>query len=191
MSRILIVNGHPHDDLDHFVHALVRAYAAGAETAHEVRQISIARLDFPILRDPEDWLKGEVPAGLKRAQEDIAWAEHVVILYPLWLGDVPALLKAFLEQVSRPGFAIQPLEHGLFEKLLKGKSARIIVTMGMPAAAYRLWFRQHSVQSLKHNVLQLVGFSPVRVSLIGNVEGSDAHRRRWLEKVQKMGARGR
>lgn len=101
MSRVTIINGHPHDDPDHFVHALASTYAKAAEAAHEVRIIQVARLDFPILRDPADWKSGDVPAGLRAVQEDISWADHLVFLYPLWLGDVPALLKAFVEQVSR------------------------------------------------------------------------------------------
>lgn len=191
MSRITIINGHPHDDPDHFVHALASTYAKAAEAAHEVRIIQVARLDFPILRDPADWKSGDVPAGLRAVQEDISWADHLVFLYPLWLGDVPALLKAFVEQVSRPGFAIEPGRNGLFRKLLKGKSARIIVTMGMPAMAYSVFFRGHSVKSLKRNVLNFVGVSPVRISLIGNVESGAAHRKKWLEKVEKLGRRGK
>src|SRR3546814_9849412 len=60
-----------------------------------------------------------------------SWADHLVILYPLWLGDVPALLKGFLEQILRPGFAIDEGSTGMSAKLLTGRSARIIVTMGM------------------------------------------------------------
>lgn len=40
------------------------------------------------------------------AQDGIGWAEHIVFFFPLWLGDMPASLKGFLEQVARPGFAI-------------------------------------------------------------------------------------
>src|SRR3546814_10287671 len=78
-----------------------------------------------------------------------SWADHLVILYPLWLGDVPALLKGFLEQILRPGFAIDEGSTGMSAKLLTGRSARIIVTMGMPAPIYRLFFRAHSLKSLE------------------------------------------
>lgn len=190
MSRITIIDGHPHTDRGHFVHALAEAYADAAKQNHEVRLIEIAELDFPILRDPQDWKSGAIPPGLRKAQDDIGWAEHLVILYPLWLGDVPALLKAFLEQVARPGFAIAPKDNGFFRKLLGGKSARIIVTMGMPAAGYRLYFREHSVKSLKRNILQFVGISPVKITLIGNTE-SAAFRKKGLQKVGKLGRQGR
>lgn len=190
MSRITIIDGHPHADRGHYVHALAEAYADAARHNNEVRLIEVARLDFPILRDPEDWQSKDAPPALRQAQDDIRWSDHLVILYPLWLGDVPALLKAFLEQVSRPGFAIETKGDGFFRKLLKGKSARIVVTMGMPAAGYRLYFRQHSVKSLKRNILQFVGISPVRITLIGLVD-SAAHREKGLRKVARLGARGR
>lgn len=190
MSRITIIDGHPHADRGHYVHALAQAYADAAKPKHKTRLIEVATLDFPILRDPEDWKSKDPPPGLRKAQEDIEWADHLVILYPLWLGDVPALLKAFLEQVARPGFAIEPKADGFFRKLLDGRSARIIVTMGMPAAGYRLYFREHSVKSLKRNILQFVGITPVKITLIGDVEDA-VHREKGLQKVTALGDEGR
>ncbi|MEL6877233.1 MAG: NAD(P)H-dependent oxidoreductase [Pseudomonadota bacterium] len=191
MARILIIDGHPSSDRNHYVHALASAYREGAEIANEVRRIDIAKLDFPLLRDPEDWNQNNLPADLGSAQDKIAWADHVVLLYPIWLGDVPAALKAFLEQVARPGFALEERENGTFKKLLKGKSAHVIVTMGMPAPIYRIVFRAHSVKSLKRNILQFVGFNPVRTTLIGHVGRSADYRKKWLQKVEKLGRRGR
>ncbi len=173
------------------MHALATAYVKGAEELHEVRRIDLAKLDFPVLRDPGVWKSGKAVESLHEVHAAVDWADHLVILYPLWLGDVPALLKALLEQVARPGFAIQPKEHGLYTKLLKGKSARLIVTMGMPAAAYSIFFRAHSVKSLKRNILHFVGVSPVRVTLIGRVDKGDAYRKKWLGKVERLGRFGR
>lgn len=110
-------------------------------------------------------------------------------MFPLWLGDVPALLKAFFEQALRPGFAIGKAAPGrLWKKLLKGRSARVIVTMGMPAFFYRLYYRAHGVKSLKRNILEFCGISPVRASLIGTVESEGA---RELLARQGAGARPR
>ena len=190
MRCILVLNGHPHNDADHYVHALASAYVASARERHEVRRIDLAKLDFPVLRNPADWITGELPEGLKEAMDALIWADHVVILYPLWMGEMPALLKAMLEQLARPGVAIERLENGSYKKLLKGKTGRIIVTMGMPSRIYSVWFRAHSVKSLKRSILGFAGISPVKVSLVGNVEGSSAHRRKWLRKVEKLGWRG-
>src|SRR4029450_10509490 len=151
-----------------------------------VRSTSVAELDFPLLRSQKAWEDTEVPISLRQAQEDILWAEHLVLFFPLWLGDMPALLKGFLEQVARPGFAFKYNEGrtAFSEKGLKGRSARIVVTMGMPALVYRWYFRAHSVKALERNILGFVGFAPVREMLIGSVETmDDADRRKWLARL--------
>ncbi len=191
-QRILILQGHPDASVRHLGHALADAYAAGAEAAgHAVRRLEIATLDFPLLRGRRDWEEGSVPPGLAPAQDDIAWSTHIVLLYPLWLGEMPALVKGFLEQVARPGFAFEPSADGnaFARKGLTGRSARVIVTMGMPATVYRWYFRAHSLKSLERNILGFVGISPVRATLIGSVEGlGEAGCARWLARMGKLGA---
>ena len=125
-KRILIIQGHPDALGPHFCHALAQAYKDGAEQAgHTVRVVDVAALDFPLLRTQADWEHGQVPASLLPAQQDIAWCEHMVLVFPLWLGDMPALLKGFLEQVARPGFAFTRDGSNPFgKKGLSGRSAR-------------------------------------------------------------------
>ncbi len=192
-KRILVIQGHPHSSGTHFCHALASEYSrAAAEAGHEVRTAEVARIDFPLLRDAADWQKGEPCEAIRQAQQSIAWADHLVIVFPLWLGDMPALLKGFFEQALRPGFAIGKAQAGgLGKKLLTKKSARIIVTMGMPAFFYEVYYRAHSVKSLKRNILEFCGISPVRTSIVGTVESKAAeHRDEWIEKVAMMGFRG-
>ncbi|MGH6954386.1 MAG: NAD(P)H-dependent oxidoreductase, partial [Alphaproteobacteria bacterium] len=106
--RIAIVQGHPDTDGARFCRALADAYVTGAaEAGHEIRRIDVARLQFPILRTRTDFETGAPPADIRDAQESIRWAEHLLIVYPLWLGTMPALLKAFLEQAFRPGLAFE------------------------------------------------------------------------------------
>ena len=157
-----------------------------------MRAIEVARLEFPLLRSASEWQDGAAPAPVREAQEAIAWSQHAVVLFPLWLGDMPALLKAFFEQTLRPGFAIgEGTPRRLPKKLLAGRSARIVVTMGMPAFFYRLYYRAHSVKSLKRNMLEFVGFAPVRTTVIGMVEGKRAARERWLEEMELLGTYAR
>jgi putative NADPH-quinone reductase len=191
--RIAIIYGHPDPRGDRLLHALAAAYAKGAEaTGHEVQRIDVAKVDFPLVRTKEEWHGGKVPASLEPAQEAIVWAAHLVILYPLWFGTMPALLQGFLEQVLRPGFAVDYATPGLPRGLLGGKSARIIVTMGMPALAYRWYFRAHSLKSLERNVLRLCGIGPIRESLFGMVEDvSAAKRENWLAQVGDLGRAGK
>jgi putative NADPH-quinone reductase len=149
--------------------------------------------DFPLLRRKEDWESGALPEALRQAQQAIGWAEHLVILYPLWLGTMLALLKAFLEKVFRPGFALpQPDTDKRWQKLPTGKTARIGITMGMPALFYCWYFCAHSRKSLERNILGCCGIGPITESLIGMIEAPDnANRERWLAKMRALGRAGR
>jgi putative NADPH-quinone reductase len=192
--RIVVVQGHPDTTDRHLCHALADAYAEGArQGGHEVRHVAVAELDFPLLRSARAWQGTDVIPDIEEAQKHIAWADHLVILYPLWLGTMPAILKAFMEQLFRPGFAFSREESSgaMGRKLLTGKSARVIVTMGMPAFFYRWFFRAHSLKSLERNILKFVGIRPVRTTLFGLVEGvSAARREQWLKRVRVLGTRG-
>lgn len=192
MTRIAIIDGHPDRSRTRYVHALADAYAAGAQASlHVVRRIDLATLEVPVLRSARDWREAEPVEAVHNAQTDIRWADHLVILYPLWLGDMPALLKAFLEQVMRPGFAIDESCRGAQAKLLTGRSARIVVTMGMPAPLYRIFYRAHSLKNLDRNILRAVGIGPVRHTIIGSVEGDVLAREKWLRELVRLGQAAR
>jgi putative NADPH-quinone reductase len=192
-KKILLIQGHPDSSQQHFCHALEEAYARGAiENGHEIKNIDVARLDFPLLRSQVEWENGTLPSNLEKAQKAIEWAEHIVLFFPLWLGDMPALLKGFLEQVARPNFAFKPEGKNLLAKKgLTGRSARVVVTMGMPSVIYRWYFFAHSIKSLERNILGFVGFRPVNETLIGmagNLNPNSANK--WLEKLRELGKKG-
>jgi putative NADPH-quinone reductase len=191
--RIAIIQGHPDRSARHFGHALAAAYAEAAkEAGHETRVVEVAALDFPLLASAAEWQNDASAPDIVAAQRAIAWADHLVIFFPLWLGDMPARLKGFFEQLLRPGFAIGEAKPGRMPaKLLKGRSARIVVTMGMPALFYRLYYRSHSVKNMKRNMLEFCGVSPVRTSLVGMVEGKAAARERCLEEMRRLGSKAR
>ena len=192
-KRILLIQGHPDASRQHLGHALADSYALGAEGAgHTVRRITLAALDFPPLRSQQEWEEGELPASLKPAQDDIGWAEHIVFFFPLWLGDMPSLVKGFLEQVARPGFAIIREKGGnpWGKKGLTGRSARVVVTMGMPALVYRWYFRAHSIKSLERNILGFIGIAPVHETLIGlTTDMKPVDAAKWFKKLERLGER--
>jgi putative NADPH-quinone reductase len=191
-KRILVIQGHPDRAHHHLCHALAEAYVEGAQAAgHQVETIEPAGIDYALLSDPAEWQDGAVPAALLPAQDAIARAQHIVLIYPLWLGDMPARLKGFLEQVLRPGFAIErapgnPLKAGL----LGGRSARVIVTMGMPGLFYRWFYRAHTLQALRRNILKFVGVKPVAATVVGMAASMPPERvARWCARLGRLGAR--
>jgi len=193
-KRILIIDGHPDPRSGRYVHALAQAYRDGAALAgHDLSDIVVSELDFPILRTNDDFRRGTAPESIRRCQTLIARADHLVILFPLWLGSMPALLKGFFEQVLRPGFAFdENVRNGVPRKLLSGKSARIVVTMGMPAFFYRWFYRAHSLKSLERNILAFCGIGPVKTTIAGMVEGmSQAKRTALLARMRALGRAAR
>lgn len=188
--RIVVLQGHPDPLSRHFGHALSSAYRDAAIAAgHQVRSLEVASLSFPLLESRADW-EAPPPPAIVEAQESLAWADHVAIFYPLWLGSMPAVLKGFLEQVLRPGFALPPTSGASgWTHRLRGKSSRIVVTMGMPALVYYLLFGAHSLRCLKRNVLSFCGLGPNRASVVGMVESTrPGHRERWLRRMASLGA---
>lgn len=189
MSRITIIQGHPDPMRNHLCHAIAGAYMRGVKTGgHTFRTIAIAELDFALIKNGTDFIEGQRPHDIQKAQSSIRWADHLVIVFPLWLGTMPALMKGFLEQVFRYDFAFEPQSHGIFKKLLKGKSAHVFVTMGMPSIAYRFFYRAHSVKNLERNILNFSGIHPVRNTYFGGVENAtEEKRRKWLRQVERLG----
>lgn len=193
-KNIVIIQGHPDSGEKHLCHALAHAYGAAAQSAnHTVTSIDVGSLDFPVLRSANDWNTGDAPPSIAGSQQQILAADHLVIFYPLWMGTMPALLKAFLEQIFRP--TLVPGggdDHSLMAKLLKGKSVRIVVTMGMPAFAYRLFFRAHSLKSLQRNILGFIGAGPIRTTLIGLVDNiKPARATKLFRRMEKLGRSAR
>ncbi len=190
-KRIVIIQGHPDAAAYHLLHAMADTYAKAAIAAgHEVRRVEVAKLDFSLLRTQADFETGTAPPALLQAQEDMRWAEHWAFLFPLWHGTMPALLKGFLEHIFRPGFAMEYKKDGFPKRLLAGRSARIIVTMGMPVLMYRWYFGAYGVRSFERSMLSFAGIKPIRESLYGLTFSNEKKRARWLDAMQNYGEQG-
>lgn len=191
-KRILVINGHPDLRPERFCSALVSAYVESAiKAGHEVRRIDVGALSFPLLVRFEDFRSLPDAANIRTAQTDIQWAEHLVFIHPLWLGAAPAMLKGFLERVACGGFGFDSGTAGNPRRGLAGKSARLIVTMGMPAFVYRTVFGAFGIRAFARGILRLAGAWPVRKSYFGGVELSERHRDRCLAKVRRLAVAGK
>lgn len=189
MSRIAVIVGHPRTET--YCEALAEAYATGARASgHEVEMLHTGRMTFdPILRGAYVATQPLEP-DLAEAHRAIMSADHLVIVFPLWLGGMPAILKGFLERILQPDL-IEGHRAGKFVRLLEGKSARVIMTMGMPGLVYRWWYGAHALQALKRNILEFMGVSPVKSTLFGMIEAVSAEKRQdWLSEVEALGRDG-
>jgi putative NADPH-quinone reductase len=189
-KRITIILGHRDARPERFCSALAASYMENARSAgQDVRIIKIADLDISFMRTYDDFYTGTPCPEVIGLQNDLEWAEHWVLIYPLWLGEMPALLKAFFEQTCRPTFAFnQAVDKGFPKGKMNGRSARIIVTMGMPAIAYKWFYGAFGLRALERSILGFIGIRPIEHTIIGGVTDiSDKKRQKWLSDVAAMG----
>ena len=76
------------------------------------------------------------------------------------------------------------------KRLLAGRSARIVVTMGMPAMLYRWYFGAYGVRSFERSMLSFAGIKPIRENLYGLTFADDKKRARWIEDMRRHGGQG-
>ena len=130
---------------------------------------------------------------LVSAQKAIKACQHLVLIYPLWWGSMPALLKGFLDRAWLPGFAFKYHENDPFwDRLLAGRSARVVVTSDAPYLYNMLAYGGAPYQIIKKTILKFCGFKPVRLTAIGGVKNlSPQAREKALAKIARIGNQGR
>ena len=190
-DKILIIDGHPDPAPQRFCHALADAYVNGARASGlETRLITVADADIPLLRTAKEFAELPTQRDVIRARDDIMWSNHIVFIFPLWLGGAPALLHAFLEHVARDSFVAETRGRGIHQKL-KGRSAHLIVTMGMPALMYSVLFKERGVRNLMQGVLGFGGVKPIRRTYFGAMEAASARvQTDRIEQVRGFGRNG-
>jgi putative NADPH-quinone reductase len=188
MSKIAIVVGNPMHGS--YSEALGEAYLRGAESGgHAAKLFVLADMKFDaILR--EGYRREQVlEPDLVAARQALQASDHLVFVFPLWAGDMPAILKGFIERVLQGDLlAIQKSGGKASWKIFKGKSARVIMTMGMPGLIYRWYYGAHALKLLRRNILHLIGVKPVRSTIYGMIEAvGDETRKQWLREVEALG----
>ncbi len=192
MKKILIINGHP--DAESFNCAIVGAYKKGAESSGaEIEVINIRELKFNPNLQYGYRKRTDLEPDLLDAQEKIKWADHLVWVYPVWWGSIPAIMKGFLDRVLLPGFAFKKREGSVWwDKYLTGKTARLICTLDQPPWYYYLVNGRPSYHAMKKLTLNFIGVKPVRATTIGPMRlSSPDYRSKWLHKIEKIGRKCR
>jgi len=191
-NNVLIINGHP--DKESFCYAIHKAYKKGViQTSTEVQEIKIRELKFNPNLEFGYRERTPLESDLLNAQEKIKWADHIVWIYPVWWGSYPAIMKGFIDRVFLPGFAFQKRENSVWwDKLLIGKSARIISTLDQPSWYYK-WINNHpSHTSIKKLTCDFVGIKPVKFTTIGSLRLSkETYRKAWLQKIELLGVKNK
>lgn len=185
---VLVIDGHPSEQS--FGRALADAYAAGASTHAPVERLTLRDLAFDLNLRSGHAREQPLEPSLVEARAQIERASHVAWLFPYWWGGPPALVKGFVDRVFLPGWAFKYREdHGLPDRLLSGRSAKLIVTMDSPWWWYALAYKRSIHGSFANATLAFVGFSPVDTRVIYKVRALDEPARaKALASVERQGA---
>jgi len=185
--KVLLILGHPRKDS--FCGALAAVYAKGAQTSGaEIRFLPLSDLRFNLNVTFPEPQHQEYEADLIKAQQDIQWADHLVFVYPIWWGMMPALLKGFLDRVFVPGFAFYEKAEGDYQQLLANKTAQLIITMDTPLWIYRTFIKAPGTRAMKVATLQFCGISPVRTLHFSPVKHATAEEKeKWLQRTYESG----
>ncbi|MCH2034542.1 MAG: NAD(P)H-dependent oxidoreductase [Tenacibaculum sp.] len=186
--NVLIINGHP--DKESFNNALSESYYNGAKSSTtQVEVINLRDLEFNPILQYGYRKRTELEPDLKIAIEKIKNADHLVWVFPIWWGGMPAILKGFIDRTFLPGITFE-IEEGklLPKKLLKGKTARLIITSDSPRWYYRLFIKSPVINQFKKAILAFCGVKPTRVRYIAVVKNSNPKQREeWLKGVFNLG----
>jgi len=187
-KNILIIHGHPVNDT--FIDQLQQTYTRAAlEQSASVRQLVLREKSFNI--NFTEGYRGNqaLEQDLLNAQEAIGWADHLVFFYPNWWGTYPALLKGFIDRTFLPGFAFK-YKNGRTdpERLLVGKTARLVVTMDSPKWYYYIVQRAPGHHAMRQSLLHFCGIKPVRITTLSLLRKADTKQReKWIKQMEKLG----
>lgn len=196
----LIVFNHPYGGS--FCGAILAAVERGLKTGgHKCRVINLDQDDFdPVMRSKD--LLAFVGAG--RAGEDaldaideqvreykghLEWAEHLVMIFPVWWMTTPAMTKGFIDKVIFPAIAYD-MKDGRLVSRLSLRKVTVITTMNTPADIYREVFGNPLEGSLIKGTFRQIGIENIEWTSLNEVKQvSREQREAWLEEIERRFAK--
>ena len=200
--KTLIIYYHPHEGS--FCSAIRDAVISGLEVGkHEYKLVDLGVDEFdPVMRAKdlkafamagrigEEGLEGVDPIVLKYMKK-LRWAEHIVMIFPIWWMSMPAMMKGFVDKVIFPG-VVYKMEGGNLVSMLSGlKQVTIITTMNPPADVYKNMFNNSIEGSLIKGTFNKIGIHDIRwISLNMVKQVGDEKRWVWLDEIENQFASG-
>ena len=187
--RCLVIDGYP--DSGRLVTALLDGYVAALPGGTEIDRFAVRDLAFdPVLHRgyAEDQ---PLEPDLRRLADAVLACDHLVLAFPMWWGAEPAPLKGLLDRLLLPGWAFRyHRDDPMWDRLLAGRSADLIVTMDTPPWYLRLAYGDAVIKRWKRQVLGFTGFKPVRVFRFGPTRqgGTEKGLVRWNASLARAAA---
>ncbi|AMR09444.1 NAD(P)H-dependent oxidoreductase [Bacillus sp. FSL W8-0445] len=112
-------------------------------------------------------------------------ADHLIFIYPLWWGGMPAIMKGFIDRVFAAGEAYT-YQGKLPKGLLKARTASVYYTADAPSWYLRFWQRDADWVTVKDVMLKFCGVRRVKRLLFAGVKDSSEEKRtQWLDRVYR------
>ncbi len=125
-------------------------------------------------------LSPEVQGYAKR----LKWADHLIMIFPIWWELMPAQTKGFIDRVIFPGVAYEYEKYGM-KSLLKLQQVTMITTMNTPRPAYRWLFGDAISRALLRGTFWKIGIRKRHwLNLTRVKQVPQAKRERWLQKIE-------
>jgi NAD(P)H dehydrogenase (quinone) len=185
--KVLVIYSHPKKHS--LNHSLKEALIKGLKTFDAVVRVQdLHEEQFdPVLYDVEANDSDEVTIRLK---ENVAWANWLIFVTPMWWSHVPAMLKGYFDRIFTENFAFRYSQARIPEGLLDEKNALIIGTSDTPPLILSLSGRSMGFKSIVKGIFKLCGIRGARFKIFGSVLNStQKNRKRWIETAEKIGER--
>ncbi|MBE6237167.1 MAG: NAD(P)H-dependent oxidoreductase [Bacteroidales bacterium] len=194
--KTLIVYNHPHEGS--FCSAIREAVENGLRNGgHECRIIHLDQDGFdPVMREKdlkafvmagrigEEGLEGIDPIILKYMKK-LQWAEHIVMIFPIWWMTMPAMMKGFIDKVIFPGIVYKMEDGEMISMLSKLRQVTVITTMNTPQDIYKEVFGNSIEGSLIKGTFNKIGIHDIRwISLNMVKQSGDEKRWLWLDEIE-------
>ena len=187
MKKELVILGHPDDES--FCADLANSYYEGAISAgKEVDLLKLSELDFKENLEHGYRKRTDLEPDLSQARDLIDKADHIVWVFPIWWSTMPARMKGFIDRLFLPGWAFGR-GGGIPEKLLKGKTSQLIVSMDSPIWYYKFFLKEPIKYSFVKGTLSFCGIKNTSINYFTPIKTSSKEKRSiWIQKTFKIGA---
>jgi len=189
-KRIFIWVGHPKAET--LCSAMADAYQRRAqESGAEVRRMNLSDMAFDMTFEGYGPTSPALEPDLLAWQENIRWADHLLIVHPYWWGAMPAQAKAVLDRALLAGFGFKYHRKTMgWDKLLQGRTADVIITSDTPPFIDTFIYRKPARRVMKNQVLGFCGIKVKNIVQFGSVKMAPPQKiNDWINRAAKWGAK--
>lgn len=187
--KIFVLNGHPGDES--LSNTFAKTYADAARSSgHDVRVVDLGSLEFDADFGPHRFKDAKpLEPDLEHVMQSIEWADHVVLTTPMWWGGLPAKLKGLIDRSFLPGRTFDTNSGAIPKPMLKGRTARVIITSDTPGWYFRLFYHRALHWQLKGQILGFIGLKPTKITHFSqSSHPKKGAVERWIKTVSEIGA---